>query len=240
LSLQQNPIGGQGMLEFMNSPHLGSLTRWDLTDTQLSLVDARNLSRAGSLNQLEELLLSHNKIGDAGLRAIANTPRLGTLRKLAVAENHIALEGLRALADSAHLTDLRVLDLSGNEIGDAGLTLMAAASNYARLTELDLAGSSIQPEGLASFANSPYFTRLETLNLSHNPLGKGLPRLLESRIVENLQSLSLRHCDLDSQSVRGFLTRALPLKTLDLRDNPLINHSTRENLLEKYGPRLLI
>jgi uncharacterized protein (TIGR02996 family) len=238
LSLRGNPIGGQGMQELMRSAHLAGLSRWDLTETQLSLVDARNLARAASLIHLEELLLNHNQIGDAGLRAIANTDRLRTIRRLSVADNHIAQEGLRALADSPHLTDLNTLDLSGNEVGDAGLSLMASASNYARLTELNLAGCGIKPTGLANLAESPYFNRLSAFDLSHNPIGKGLPHLLESRLMENLQSLSLRHCDLDSQSVRPLLTAPLSLNQLDLRDNPLINQYTRESLAEKFGPRV--
>lgn len=240
LSLRENPIGGQGMQELMNSSHLSGLTRWDLTETQLSISDARALARANTLHQLEELLVSHNQIGDAGLRALANTGRLKTLKRLEIADNLIAVEGIRALADSAHLTDLQVLDLSGNEIGDAGLVLMASASNYARLTELNLAGCTIKPAGIANFAESPYLTRLINLNLSHNPLRKGLPILLESRVVENLQSLSLRHCDLDSQSVRPLLTASLSLEHLDLRDNPLINQYTRNNLEEIYGDRVLL
>ncbi|MCA9072268.1 MAG: TIGR02996 domain-containing protein, partial [Planctomycetaceae bacterium] len=223
LSLRENPIGGQGMQELMNSSYLSGLTRWDLTETQLSISDARALARSNTLHQLEELLVSHNQIGDTGLRALANTARLKTLKRLEVADNLIALEGIRALADSAHLTDLQVLDLSGNEIGDAGLVLMASASNYGRLTELNLAGCTIKPAGIANFAESPYLTRLTTLNLSHNPLRKGLPILLESRVAKNLKSLSLRHCDLDSQSIRLLLTEELSLEHLDLRDNPLIN-----------------
>lgn len=240
LSLRENPIGGQGMQELMNSPHLSGLTRWDLTDTQLSLVDARNLARAGSLNRLEELLLNHNEIGDAGLRAIANAERFKTLRKLALAENQIAQEGLRALADSAYLTDLQVLDLSGNEIGDMGLAFMATASNYARLTELNLAGCGIKLAGLANLAQSAYMTRLTSLDLSHNSLKQGLTALLESKWAANLKSLSLRHCDLDSQSVRPLLAHFPAIGSLDLRDNPLINQPTRASLLEEFGARILL
>lgn len=243
LSLRENPVGGQGMQELMNSPHLSGLTRWDLTDTQLSLVDARNLARANSLNRLEELLLNHNQIGDPGLRSIANTARLKTLRKLAVAENQIGQEGLRALADSAYLTDLQTLDLSGNEIGDAGLAFMATASNFARLKELNLAGCGTKMSGLTAMANSPYMTKLTILDLSHNSLRQVATAFLESRLVSNLRSLSLRHCDLDSQCLRPLFANAnanAEDQSLDLRDNPLINHRTRESLVEQFGSKILL
>lgn len=240
LSLRENPVGGQGMQELTKSPHLSGLNRWDLTETQVSIVDARALARASSLHQLEELLLNHNQIGDAGLRALANSEKLRGLKRLEIADNLIAREGLRALADSAYLTDLAALDLSANEIGEAGLEMVASASNYGRLTEWNLAGCGIKSEGLARLAESPYLTRLNHLDLSHNPLRQGLPSLLESPISEKLKTLKLRHCDLDSHSVRPLLTVSLPLEHLDLRDNPLIKHHTRQNLQEKFGDRVIL
>jgi hypothetical protein len=117
---------------------------------------------------------------------------------------------------------------------------MATASNFARLLELNLAGSGIKATGLAKFAESPYMLKLTTLDLSHNPLRQGLPALWESRLMGNLTTLNLRHCDLDTQSVRPLLTDAFTLQTLDLRDNPLINHHAQESLRDHFGPRILL
>ncbi len=240
LFLRENPIGGAGMQSLMKSPHLCGLTRWDLTETQLSPVDARSIAQANSLFQIEELELNQNHIGDAGLRAIANTARLGTLRKLMLGHNQIAYEGIRALADSPHLTDLQVLDLSLNEIGDAGLELMASASNYARLTELKLMGCGLKKAGLCALANSQYLTRLEHLDLSHNPLRNELTMLLDSRVVQSLKILNLRHCGLDTQNVRSLMSDSLMLEKLDLRENPLIPPPARDRLREKYAERVLL
>ena len=86
----------------------------------------------------QELYLSRNKIGDAGLTALAKAVESGalaSLETLSLNNNGIGDEGMSALAKAitpdkdgkGALAQLTRLDLAGNGIGDAGLTALAEA-----------------------------------------------------------------------------------------------------------------
>ena len=65
---------------------------------------------------LEELDLTKNLVGDAGARALAESPNLNRLRRLNLNENHIGEEGAEALAASSRLPALAELGLSHNAL----------------------------------------------------------------------------------------------------------------------------
>ena len=93
------------------------------------------------------LILSHNKIGDNGARAIAH-----------------ALRGCEVLS---------VLDLSGNGIQDAGAEVLSEALRSCKLQRLGLASNCIEPSGALAVAGvlKHVYKSLDTLDLSCNRLG---------------------------------------------------------------------
>ena len=93
------------------------------------------------------LILSHNKIGDDGARAIAH-----------------ALRGCEVLS---------VLDLSGNGIQDAGTEALSDALRSCKLQRLSLASNCIGPSGALAVAGvlKHVYKSLGTLDLSCNRLG---------------------------------------------------------------------
>jgi uncharacterized protein (TIGR02996 family) len=69
---------------------------------------------------LRELDLSHNELGEAGARALAECRLLKDLRVLRLASCGITDAAARLLADSPHLNKLVALDLANNPVNDPG------------------------------------------------------------------------------------------------------------------------
>jgi uncharacterized protein (TIGR02996 family) len=97
------------------SPYLGGLEEVNLSSPDLGAVGAQALARA-RWNRLHTLWLGKCGIGDAGLRALAESPLLGKVTRLWLTDNRIGDEGALALAKSPHVNNLKDLDLRGNRV----------------------------------------------------------------------------------------------------------------------------
>ena len=116
----------------------------------------------------QELWLSNNKIGDAGLTAFAKAVESGalaSLEKLVLNDNGIGDEGMSALAKAitpdkdgkGALASLEDLRLQRNQIGDDGLKALAdacASGALAQLTRLELDRNRIGDAGLTALAEA--------------------------------------------------------------------------------------
>lgn len=72
------------------------------------------------LSQLQAIDLSNNPVGDAGLRALLNSPHLGKPRFLCLMHTQLSDDGAAALATAANLDDLDMLWIHGNDITPRG------------------------------------------------------------------------------------------------------------------------
>src|SRR5262249_2450291 len=70
------------------------------------------------LSLLTHLDLLSCAIGDAGVRALAQSPSLSRLTSLGLGGNLVSDEGLESLANSPFLRCLTTLDLAGNPCAD--------------------------------------------------------------------------------------------------------------------------
>ena len=118
----------------------------------------------GALANLNVLVLSGNKIGDDGMKAISDVIKptaqggkgaLAKLESLKLISNEIGDAGATALASACAkgLTSLTELDLMSNRIRDAGLTSLAEACGkgaLANLTVLELSRNLIDKLGVAA------------------------------------------------------------------------------------------
>ena len=75
------------------------------------------LVASGVYRHTTKLDLSYNRIGDAGARALAESPLLAGLTKVDLSCNQIGPEGAMRLATSPHLTELTSLKLDDNRLG---------------------------------------------------------------------------------------------------------------------------
>eukprot|EP00966_Prymnesium_polylepis_P248345 5741827-Prymnesium_polylepis.1 len=85
----------------------------------------------GALGRLTRLFLGGNRIGNPGIRAIANACTGGALvglEQLMLFKNRISDEGMISLAEAigkGALANLEALDLRYNRISDAGMKVFA-------------------------------------------------------------------------------------------------------------------
>ena len=101
--------------------------------------EARRLAETNSLSQVRILDLDDgNRIGNAGLEALAASPHLVQLRELKLRHNVIATAGIRALAGSPIVEKLRLLDLDSNQIFEDGAELLAESAKLGNLRTLSL------------------------------------------------------------------------------------------------------
>src|SRR5262249_5431911 len=70
--------------------------------------------------------LTNKRGGDAGVAALAASPRLANLSVLILSGCHVGDEGVKALAASPHVMNLTRLDLWDNHVGDEGVKALAA------------------------------------------------------------------------------------------------------------------
>ena len=131
-----------------------SLTRLELVGCGTSAEGIRAIADAGW--PLERLLTAGthytaDDIGEAGMRAIAQTPSLASLRELSIESGGLDDAALRVLAGAPHLRKLETLSLFGNEgVTDDGIVMLAESAVLVTVRTLNLIGTRVTEKGRAT------------------------------------------------------------------------------------------
>ncbi|KAM9233620.1 dynein regulatory complex subunit 5 [Dugong dugon] len=154
---------------------------------------------------LEELDLSHNLIGDRGVRTAAKLLSHSRLRVLNLANNQVRAPGAQSLAHAlAHNTNLVSLNLRLNCIEDEGGQALAHALQTNKcLTTLHLGGNELsEPTATLLSQVLSVNTVLTSINLSCNHIGlDGGKQLLEGMSDnKTLLEFDLRLSDVAQES----------------------------------------
>jgi internalin A len=197
--------------ETLVSLNLGSWYRFNTEWTKSANTLMPNFIKAVSsftllaeLNNLGELALVENSIGDKGAEYIS---RLTGLTNLNLSRNGI---GERGAAYISRLTGLTKLNLSGNGIDDIGAESISCLTG---LTNLDLNSNDIGGKGAEYISR---LTGLITLDLGFNNIvDKGAEYI--SRIA-GLTTLDLDFSNIGDKGAE-YISRITGLTTLDLANN---------------------
>ncbi|XP_078477398.1 NACHT, LRR and PYD domains-containing protein 12-like isoform X2 [Lampetra planeri] len=234
LDLTRNKIGdnalrllADGMLGREGSLETLVLYWCSLTDKSGSSLSAILKANTG----LKSLELTYNKIGDSGLRLLADgmLGREGSLETLSLLGCSLRDKSVSSLSVILKAnTGLKSLQLSGNKIGDSGLRLLADGmlGREGSLETLYLCYCSLTYKSGSSLsvilkAN----TGLKSLQLNGNKIGDSGLRLLADGMLGregSLETLYLRECSLTDKSgssLSVILKANTGLKSLELRDN---------------------
>lgn len=169
LDLGQNMLKEVGAEYVALSPCLKGLRALRLDRCEVSRDGAELFARkAGFLDGLRVLDVSHNHFGPFGLRALLrrNPSALHTLR---MRDNDLFDKGVESLAAAPQSDSLLELDLSQNGLGPAAAQALGDSEYLRGLVELHLADNRIDEPAAAALAASPLGRRLAVLALSDTP-----------------------------------------------------------------------
>jgi Leucine-rich repeat (LRR) protein len=109
-----------------------------LVDMDLTWFETAYLSQYTGLENVEELDLRKNHLGDEGLDALLSSDKLGNIRKLDLRNNQITRRGMEVLAGSEKLQNLQALDMRSNKVGKAWEEKLRSTMNFKNLFSLKM------------------------------------------------------------------------------------------------------
>jgi uncharacterized protein (TIGR02996 family) len=192
LDVAQNFFRDSGVAGLCSTRWADSLTWLSLAQNYLTDEALRTIASSGKFTRLRTLHLSHNNQYQDG----------------AEQGERLTDAGLRALAESPHLANLRVLGISGTDITATGIDALLA-SPHMRLTGLALARCAVTTDALELLATSPALARVRWLDLSGNydALSDALRLLAESDYLSPLCELDTRGSYLDTSTLTALRGR---------------------------------
>ena len=110
-----------------------------LVDLDLTWFETAYLSQYPGLENVEDLDLRKNQLGDEGLDALLSSDKLGNIRKLDLRNNQITRKGMEILARSGKMEKLESLDMRSNRLGKAWETKLKSSEKFPNLSSLKTA-----------------------------------------------------------------------------------------------------
>lgn len=199
--------------------HLQSL---DLSGNGLVGGSLSWLLRQRTLTQAEHLHLSRNRLDHQDAQALAQHGWSQPPQTLRLDSNPLRAMGARALASAPWLRHLQRLSLIQTGLGDDGARALIELKHLPGLTHLGLGCNDLQDHTAAALLERPWAGQLRGLHLAGNPLGASFARALVDARHLRLESLDLRHTQIDADAALALLQaphlRHLPDLRLPLVD----------------------
>ncbi len=177
--------------------------------------------RADEGAPIVHLDLGGNSIGNAGVLAVAESPRLATLESLVLDTCNITAEGFAPLFHSPCWSTLQHLELSGNALGLAGVLALSEAPPPPRLHSLKLVDVDLTTEASQFLGRIPWLQTLLAIDISSNELDRELV------LLRAIAGGSARHVRLANTHLLSLVALA-PLWShaidVDLRGNTFVGH----------------
>lgn len=144
LGLAGNELGIPRLYSLARIPDLLRVPALDLTANGLTAAALKAVLARSPISgsgeplavRLAELDLSHNELGEAGARVLAESPLLAGLKVLRLIGCGIPDDGARAFATSPHLNKLVALDLGNNPVNDTGFRVYLETPQLQSLRKL--------------------------------------------------------------------------------------------------------
>jgi hypothetical protein len=202
LNLSQCEFDNEGILALARSRYLQNLEQLDLAAEesyeQQNGISGREfaveLGNPTCLPALRCLDISHQMIGDAGIEALARSPRFANFRKLVLRHEGISDEGLIALANTPFPPRLQELDICRNAFGDAGFAALCQSPVAPGVEQLH---SDVTPNTGDLLASSRFENLLELRVFRLN--ASLLESLAASKTLKSLRRLIFQAGDVTTE-----------------------------------------
>jgi uncharacterized protein (TIGR02996 family) len=239
-------LGTRGLAMLCASPYLERQRVLEPTMCRVGPEGAGAVGRMPALANLRGLRLCDNPIGDAGARAVFESPHTGAMETLgmrncsltgrsvpalvqfaarnplidlSIGGNRIPAEATEVLFASPDLAGLRCLALDHNPVA---LPALARAGHLQHLEELGVGWAGAEDDQLADLLASTVLADVQVLRLAGNSFGPRASAALAAHGLPCVQSLFLLSCNLGASDLQQFQRAAVPaLRELDLSGNPL-------------------
>ena len=129
------------------------------------------LLQAGRFDDVRDLCLKGETIGDAGAETLALGNNL-QLSRLSLRNPGIGPPGAAAISKALWFSELTHLELCGSPLVNAGVAALGRSLIPCRMTSLRLRGVGVGDPGIIEFACSRRFSVLETLELPGNEISE--------------------------------------------------------------------
>jgi uncharacterized protein (TIGR02996 family) len=165
LELARNRLGPGGVEALAGSGRLAGVRRLGLADVGLGGADLPARPGVAGLLRVPALDLSANGLGGADLKALfaGSAGQPVRLRDLDLSHNDLGEAGVRVLADSPVLAGLVRLRLVGCNVTDEAAGVLAGSPHLGRLAELDLGNNPVGDVGFRAFLEAPVLKGLRRL-----------------------------------------------------------------------------
>ncbi len=185
-SLDVGPVTEAGMRELAVGPHLRTLVEWNLIGSPLGDGGLIALCESPLAESLTAVRFPNTGIGDAGVGALVRSPMFAKLNSpsLNLMMNRIGDDGLRALAESEHLLRYRELVLRENACGDDGAAALSASEYAANLTHVDFWRNRLGDGGAFALSGSEHLGKIVDLCAKENAIGADGAAALYERFGE--------------------------------------------------------
>ncbi|WP_341748356.1 hypothetical protein [Candidatus Tisiphia endosymbiont of Dascillus cervinus] len=249
LSNNQLADGDMNVIPF-NKQLLSKLTVLNLRNNCMENNDVEVIVESNLVQQLTNLDLSGNEIENEGAECIANAD-FENLIELNLASNSIGDEGSTAILTYSGLSNLKVLNLSFNAITDQ--TMEDIKEYYDNddglngLQEFYIGANSITAKGVRDLVNTDdCFKNLHTLSFDNAGCedefigDEGVKAIVNSEGFPNLTNLSFAAQEITDTGAE-YIAKSKNLKNLkvlDIQDNNIHDEGMRDIITSKNLPKL--
>jgi len=113
-----------------------------------------------------QLMLSSISLGPEEARLMWQSAKMMEITWLDLDDNRLGDAGVKDLAECGYLENVQYLNLNGNGIGDAGVKILAESKCLPQLKRLHLKNNPIQGEGVIALFNSQSLDNLSTFQIN--------------------------------------------------------------------------
>lgn len=174
--------------------------------------------------EIEVLDLSRKKIGDEGVKKVANDLLQRKIIHLNLMDNNIGVEGVKVLANILPQTQIVIFNLSYNKIGNEGLKYLTNILPQTQVATLILYSNKIGDDGVRELAGILPQTQVAALYLNRNEIGvEGIKALASVLSQTKIITLKLydNHIGDDGAMVLASILPETQVADLDLTNSDI-------------------
>jgi Ran GTPase-activating protein (RanGAP) involved in mRNA processing and transport len=195
LVMSINYITEEGLIKISASTSVAikNLKSLVISDNKLTDASVQAMVQSPYFSKLEKLDFSWNEIGNGATIAFGETVQLPNLKTLLLERGYVDAEGMEGLLKGGVAKQLEELDLSSNKLDDKAIIVLAQSPSLSQLKVLRLSYNQFGDEGAKALGESTTLIGLTHLYVGRNYFGEeGGKAIYETKTLKNLKTLMIQ------------------------------------------------